>query len=202
MTDVLEEYQRRFESFLTIMAEKLQSYLQDLLTEDENIDRITVRAKEPRRFAEKAQRCEEDSRPKYLAPLTEIQDQIGARVIVIYLEDVTPVSNAITRYFQPIELKEMVPESQWEFGYFGKHLVLPLPRDVVPVGVPVEDVPTFFELQIKTVFQHAWSEANHDLGYKSASPLSLDQQRRLAFTAAQAWGADRIFKELRSELLK
>jgi GTP pyrophosphokinase len=55
-------------------------------------------------------------------------------------------------------------------------------------------------LQIKTLFQHAWSEANHDLGYKPAlAPVGVEDERRLAFTSAQAWGADHIFDELYSE---
>jgi len=75
------------------------------------------------------------------------------------------------------------------------------PVDVVPSDVGRYEAPRFFELQIKTLFQHAWSEANHDLGYKSPGPLSQDQQRRLAYTAAQAWGADRVFNELRCEVV-
>jgi ppGpp synthetase/RelA/SpoT-type nucleotidyltranferase len=58
----------------------------------------------------------------------------------------------------------------------------------------------FFELQIKTLFQHAWSEAEHDLGYKPTTILTSAQKKRLAFTAAQAWGADQIFDELFREI--
>ncbi|MNL70650.1 hypothetical protein D3C87_1956870 [compost metagenome] len=61
-------------------------------------------------------------------------------------------------------------------------------------------VPEFFELQVKTLFQHAWSEAEHDLAYKPSEPLSTLQQRQIAFTAAQAWGADQIFEQLHTEL--
>jgi ppGpp synthetase/RelA/SpoT-type nucleotidyltranferase len=62
-------------------------------------------------------------------------------------------------------------------------------------------VPQFFELQIKTMFQHAWSEANHDLGYKPESgELDPEHLRLLAFTSAQAWGADMVFNDLSVEL--
>ena len=75
--------------------------------------------------------------------------------------------------------------------------MLLIPSDVVDPKIDKKLVPEFFELQVKTLFQHAWSEANHDLGYKfGAVPLDSDAQRRLAITSAQTWGADRIFDEL------
>lgn len=200
MTTALEEYQRKYDFFLRTIAQKLKEHIRSLVMEAPNIDRVTARAKEPERFTEKALRLNEDGTPKYTHPLTEIQDQLGARIVVYYREDVDAIASVITRYFQPIEQRELVPESQWAFGYFGRHLVVPLPRDVVPDSIDVSLVPSFFELQIKTLFQHAWSEANHELGYKPEKPLSEDQQRRLAYTAAQAWGADRVFAELRLEL--
>jgi putative GTP pyrophosphokinase len=50
---------------------------------------------------------------------------------------------------------------------------------------------------VKTLFQHAWSEADHDVGYKPGSiPLTPEEKRKLAYTSAQAWGADQIFDEL------
>jgi len=200
MNDATEEYARRHKAFLQTIANNLEGHLRGLLEGVPNVDRISARAKDPARFASKAVRHDGSGAPKYRAPLAEIQDQIGGRVIVFYIRDVMAVRDLITRYFQPIEQQELVPESQWAFGYFGYHLVLPLPRDTVPESVPVSETPSFFELQIKTLFQHAWSEANHDLGYKARTPPSLDQQRRFAYAAAQAWGADRIFEELRSEL--
>jgi ppGpp synthetase/RelA/SpoT-type nucleotidyltranferase len=200
MTDPVEEYRRRYDAFLMKIAQVLQEHIGSLLDGVPHVDRITERAKDPERFAEKASRTDDNGELKYRKPLTEVQDQLGARVIVFYQDDVTVVSALIARYFQPIEERELVPESQWAFGYFGQHFVLPLPRDVVSASIDLREVPGFFELQIKTLFQHAWSEANHDLGYKSRTPLSQDQERRFAYTAAQAWGADRVFEELRAEL--
>ena len=91
--------------------------------------------------------------------------------------------------------------SEWEFGYFGKHHILMIPSDVIDPEWNNTMLPRFFELQIKTFFQHAWSEAEHDVGYKETKKqLTLDQRRRLAFTSAQAWGADRMFDELWEEV--
>ena len=70
-----------------------------------------------------------------------------------------------------------------------------VPEDLIDDKLAREESVEFFEQQIKTLFQHAWSEAEHDLGYKPSGELTTDQKRRLAFTATQAWGADQIFDE-------
>ena len=61
----------------------------------------------------------------------------------------------VKKYFTPIEFKDHIPESEWEFGYFGRHYVLVLPTDVISEGMDRELIPGFFELQVKTLFQHA-----------------------------------------------
>jgi len=135
---------------------------------------------------------------KYSDPFSEIQDQVGARVVVFYLSDVVRVSKFVERYLRPIETQEIVPESFRAFGYFGKHYVFHFPDEVLGIEGESERYPNFFELQIKTLFQHAWAEANHDLGYKPDGPLTAEEGRSIAYTAAQAWGADKIFEDLYS----
>jgi ppGpp synthetase/RelA/SpoT-type nucleotidyltranferase len=109
------------------------------------------------------------------------------------------LAEEIKKYFRYIESRQIVPDSEREFGYEGRHFILFIPRDVFDDTVREDESISFFELQIKTLFQHAWSEAEHDLGYKPTGELSSDQKRRLAFTAAQAWGADQIFDELHQQ---
>lgn len=81
----------------------------------------------------------------------------------------------------------------------GKHFILAVPEDLIE-DAHVDRTPKFFELQIKTLFQHAWSEAEHDLAYKPSEPLTQLQRRQVAFTAAQAWGADQLFAQLHEEI--
>jgi ppGpp synthetase/RelA/SpoT-type nucleotidyltranferase len=178
----------------------LEEFVSELLADRPRIDRVCARAKSPDRFAKKAERVDATGAKKYADPLAQIQDQIAARVVVFYLDDVPPVLAALERYLQKVESRALVPESSWEFGYFGHHSVFVLPEEVVPEGFDSAAYPRFFELQIKTLFQHAWSEAEHDLGYKSPRELDANEQRRLAYSAAQAWGADQAFKELYRDL--
>jgi ppGpp synthetase/RelA/SpoT-type nucleotidyltranferase len=199
--DVIKEYERRYTAFLQAIAANLETHVKDIVSGLPHIDRVGARAKAPDRFAEKITRKDEQGNPKYQKPFTELQDLIGARVIVFYLNDVDVVTQQIKRYFHHIEQKTMVPDDEWAFGYFGKHFILALPRDVVPKEIDTSQVPGFFELQIKTLFQHAWSETNHDIVYKAKKPLTEDEMRRSAYAAAQAWGADRIIEELRSDLM-
>lgn len=202
MTEVAlrAEYESRYQTILKPLAERLASHLQDNLQGLPRIDRVAARAKSPGRFLDKAAKVLENGNAKYTRPFEQIQDLVGARIIVLYEHDVLPVAETIDRYYRHIEKKDLIPETEAEFGYFGKHYILSMPSDVIEDSDNRENIPSFFELQIKTLFQHAWSEANHDLAYKPEEPLTPLQKRQVAFTAAQAWGADQIFAQLHSEL--
>lgn len=198
---IRSDYNARFETVLKPLAVALNDFLVECLEGEARIDRIGARPKSVDRFVVKAETLTDDGTRKYDAPLDQIQDQVGARVTVFYKSDVTRVKEHLLKYLRPTEAKDLVPVSEWQFGYFGFHAVCLFPREVISPEWSTEMIPQFFELQIKTLFQHAWSEANHDLGYKpEGDALTSDQVRMLAFTSAQAWGADRAFDELFCDL--
>ena len=198
--DLAGRYKDLYCKCLVDIAPVLEAHLRELLKGVPRIDRISVRPKASDRFLAKAEKTLDGGAKKYADPINEIQDLIGARVAVFYAFDVGAVKEEILKYLKPIELQVKEPSGDSEFGYFGEHLILRIPDDVIPEKAHT-DCPVFFELQIKTVFQHAWSEANHDLGYKSLRELSRHEKRQVAFTAAQAWGADLIFRELAEKLV-
>ena len=190
------EYRLRYNSALKPLASALTAHLVDCFKGEPRIDRIIARPKAIDSFLKKAD-TKIDGISKYSEPLWQIQDQLGARVITFYNSDVERLDAVVCKYFRSIEFKHHVPESESEFGYVSRHYVLVIPSDIIDAQIDIKLVPEFFELQIKTLFQHAWSESEHDLGYKPGlRPLSSSEKRRLAFTAAQAWGADHIFDEL------
>lgn len=198
--DISTAYESRYLALKQI-AVGLTVFVRDLLEGVPRVDRVSARAKRPKQFLMKAAKVDNNGIARYSDPLTQIQDQIGARVVVLSVSDVKSVSEVVERYFRHLEREEHVPDSHREFGYFGRHWVFALPADVVPVSVERQDVPRFFELQVKTLFQYAWSEVSHDISYKAPTELTPDQERRFAYGAALAWGADRVFEDLWQELM-
>lgn len=197
---IKDEYLERHAA-LAQVADRLGSFLKDTLAGVERIDSVSARAKDPDRYCAKAVKLNDDGTKKYNNPKFEIQDQIGARITVFYLSDVNRIREYIIKYLRSIEETPKSPESDSEFGYFGLHFIAATPEDIIGDDIPEGVVPEFFELQIKTLFQHAWSEAHHDIGYKAIGPLASEERRKMAFTAAQAWGADVIFEDLSQVLL-
>ncbi len=196
-----EAYQSRFDEVLSVLAKRLRDIVWDVVKEYPRIDRVSARSKDVESFLSKALILE-DGKSKYSEPLNQIQDQLAVRIVASYSSDIEPINDLINSYFASVEEKRIIPDSENEFGYEGLHHILFIPEDLFTPDINRRNCPEFFELQVKTLFQHAWAEANHDLAYKPSSELDKIHKRKVAFTAAQAWGADLIFNELAQDLIK
>ena len=193
---IANAYRERLPILETI-RERIEAILKEILEDVPRIDRISTRVKDVDKFVEKALKTNADGKRKYDKPLDEIEDQIGGRIVVIYKSDVEPVAQRILDEFREIENREVETHEPTSFGYEARHFVCFIPKDIrEELTSPIQ----FFEIQVCTLFEHAWAEANHDLGYKPDNELPKEDKKLLAFAAAQAWGADRIFEELHSSI--
>ena len=200
MSELEGAFRARHDVVLTPLARRLETFLADVCSDITRIDRISARAKSVERFLTKATANRGDA-PKYDEPMEQIQDQVGARIVVLFRQDVDAVSRRMEEFLRYVESREVEPAADYEFSYFGRHYISLLPDDVLDPTWPRDLVPGFFELQIKTVFQHAWSEASHDIAYKPMlGELTPHDKRALAFASAQAWGADNAFQEILANL--
>ena len=197
---VLEErYASRVSTVLPILANALEAVLEEIVAEYPRIDQVAARYKQTKTFLEKARR-QENGKAKYSDPIHQIHDQLGARVVTYFKSDIGQVNELVKSHIPTVEEVEVIPDSEREFDYSGYHHVMLIPEAIITPEIAAADHPIFFELQISTLFEHAWAQANHDLGYKPVGKLSKEQKRKVAFTAAQSWGADLIFDELLNEL--
>lgn len=192
--DLQKEF-REIQLLLQNISGKLEKHLTELFSETPHIDRIGSRIKGEESYLDKATK-KIDGNEKYIVPLKEIQDLIGARIVIYYKTDVDAVAELIKKHFDFVEENRFVPDDVSKFGYEGVHYICMIPNTIYSDHKSNPLVPDFFELQIKTLYQHAWSQAEHGLGYKPGTKLSFDEERKLAFIAAQSWGADSILAEL------
>jgi GTP pyrophosphokinase len=185
---LLEAYQARF-PLLQSLAKDLERETSETLHGVGHVDRVSFRAKAANKFVIKAT----DKRKKYTDPLVEIEDQIGGRVLVFFLDDIDIVIRRLKGLFNEIEDERRGPGSGWEFGYESHHLVCMLPRHLLPPEWAAQDsMPKTFELQVRTLFMHAWAEPQHDLGYKGPDDMPRSVQRQWAWAAAAASNGDHM----------
>jgi ppGpp synthetase/RelA/SpoT-type nucleotidyltranferase len=124
--------------------------------------------------------------------LADITDIIGLRVITFYTDDVDKVASAVERLFT-VDWDNSVDKRKIHeidsFGYLSLHYIC-----------SKEGFPYRFEIQMRTVLQHAWANMNHDTGYKSGVEVPKVYLRNLSRLAGMLELVDEQFSLIRSEL--
>ena len=126
---------------------------------------------------------------KSLAGLTDI---LGLRVITFYIDDVDKVASAVERLFT-IDWENTVDKRKIHeidsFGYLSLHYICSIP-----------DFPYRFEIQMRTLLQHAWANMDHDTGYKSGVEIPRRYLRNMSRLAGMLELVDDEFSKIRIEL--
>jgi putative GTP pyrophosphokinase len=140
--------------------------------------------------------------------ISDITDIIGIRIIAYYQDDVNIIKKLLQDTFakdnkNSIDKRYYVGDS---FGYASLHLIMSLVN--APYFYNGERIDTAkyqglkFEIQIRTILEHAWAEIEHDLGYKHEliAGLPIPIKRGFSRLAAVLETADVEFLRLREEL--
>lgn len=159
---------------------------------------ISSRVKSEESFRRKAEKTE----GKYM-DVEQVTDIAGLRVITYFDDDVDKVAELIQQEFQ-IDRENSVDKRLLldpdRFGYLSLHYVATLSEGRVQFIEyrRFEDIK--FEIQIRSILQHAWAEIEHDLGYKSVQAIPTEVRRRFSRLAGLLEIADNEFSQLRNIL--
>ena len=182
------------------LAKKVESVIREIL-KLEGIDfyNVSGRAKTIESYEKKA------SREKYKNPRSEIFDMAGVRIITYTNSDAKHVRKILEEAFKfhPEHTIDKGKELGIDrMGYQSVHCVgtfkddrLKLPENRIFKGI-------YFEIQIRTILQHAWAEFEHDRNYKFSGVLPQDIRRRLSTIAGSLELADREFDNILKDIDK
>ncbi len=198
---LLEEYDRSL-PLLRARGERLRDELSSLLATDAGlkVHSVTLRIKSRGSLEHKLARPD-----RSYASLWSVTDLIGLRVIV-YFETAVDTIGKLLEAHLPIDFAHSIDKRRRDsatFGYRSLHYVCRAVGSAsaeVDASAEVLPAEASFEVQVRTVLEHAWAEIEHDLGYKSGAAVPVTVQRRLHRLAGLLELADQEFGAIRDDL--
>lgn len=188
------EWIRRFPT----AADDFADAIEDLLNDAGVIfDRVAARVKRwPSYKAKAKQKDPQTGEPVYTDPWQEINDLVGVRVTVFHSTAIPQAIDVLSESFEVIRSVDKAAETRISggFGYGSHHLI-------VKVTDAIDELAAYrgltFEVQIRTVLQHAWAEFEHDIRYKHGpKPPSPEVDRLFTLAAGLIELADQQFDEI------
>lgn len=184
---ILKEYQRERPVFEK-MRQTIPAMVQSIFDEAGIVvASIESRVKEEKSLAGKL----ELKGAKYNS-IADITDIFGMRIITFYVDDVDKVASVVERLFE-VDWDNSVDKRKLHevdsFGYMSLHYICRHP-----------DFPYRFEVQMRTILQHAWANMNHDTGYKSGVEVPMEYMRNMNRLAGMLELVDEQFSRIRTEI--
>jgi putative GTP pyrophosphokinase len=194
----LREWHRRnrqvFDAFGVQLAQVIKVALREVGVQ---FQEVFSRTKGEESFLEKAKRFDD--------PRAEVHDLVGLRVITYFSGEIDRVEQRLNALFavdSSMTTDKAINLGPDRLGYRARHFVC----KIGPDREQLADWKTFrgiqFEVQVTTVLGHAWSEFEHDRGYKSRGHLPPELERRLNLAAGLLEVADRELDSLARDISK
>ncbi len=195
--EILTDYHRQRELYLALVA-GLQNIIPLLVAkEGVKFQGVYGRVKSPESLREKLNR-----KDKY-SMLTDVTDLAALRVITYFDDDIDKVMKVIESEFDIDEentVDKRQPDRVDSFGYKSMQYVARYSFDRLRLPEYAPFAGLKFEIQIRTILQHAWSEVDHLYRYKRKAGISAHIDRKFSGLSAQLEAIDSAFIELRNLL--
>ena len=200
-TMLLEQY-RELLPQLKLLEQKVTQMLTDAFAQQN----ICLNALQHRVKTERSLTGKLERKGQKYQDISQITDLLGIRVITFFTDDVDRVAAFVKQLFDVDWSNSIDKRKSHEltsFGYSSLHYICRLRKEDLmandhPDMASLANIP--FEIQMRTMLQHAWSEMEHDIGYKGAVRLPGEYRRQFSRLAGMLELADDAFSRLRTTM--
>jgi ppGpp synthetase/RelA/SpoT-type nucleotidyltranferase len=136
----------------------------------------------------------------YTDPYNQITDKVGARYVVLLIDQLKVIEDAITtsylwEYSKDRDFEDERDANPLLFDYQSKHYIVKSLKEETHGGVRIP-AGTPCEIQARTLLQHAFSELSHDTVYKPKTVAMPHIKRLLGRSVALIESTDNIFQHV------
>ncbi|MGE5268937.1 MAG: GTP pyrophosphokinase [Thiohalocapsa sp.] len=172
----------------------VQTLIANILN-DEGVDFLSVTGRTKTRESA----SEKITRKSYANPSEQLTDLTGIRIVTYLDHQVGQISNIISDTFI-VDTENSMDRAQIlgndKVGYRSVHFVCSLGHIRKGMREYKDLCSLKFEIQIRTVLQHAWAELTHDRSYKFSGVLPEALQRKLNLYAGILEVVDTAFDQI------
>lgn len=194
LTTIMNEYYQNLDIY-----KKLRYDVNEIINTLLDVNHIKISNMMLRIKTEEALKNKVLSKAKY-DHIGEITDILGCRIITLFESDVDKIFELLKQTFDIVEIVDKRKKhrvNHIEFGYTSLHLVVKFTDSRCELVEYKKYKNIQFEIQLRTVLQHAWAEVEHGLGYKSFYEPPMEIKRKLNRLAATLEILDEEFESIR-----
>lgn len=142
-------------------------------------------------------------RPGRYKDLSDLTDVLGVRIITFFPYDVDKAAKVLEKELSvdrdnTVDKRKLLDPDK--FGYLSFHYVVQLSNSRSKLVEYKRFSELRFEIQIRSILQHAWAEIEHDLGYKAEGTAPSEIKRSFSRLAGLLELADEEFERIREKL--
>lgn len=172
IVDLWNEEQPKYK----ILGKSVCSFIKDKISDYELLPEIQFRTKELLSIIKKVKKKQNQKDYSY----HDLKDKLGIRIICAFQEDMGIIDEFLREYFTILDVEYKQENLDFnQLDYVSNHYDVKINLNINEFKRYPSLADYIFEIQVRTLNQHAWSNTAHTLSYKQEKDLPTNLKRKV-----------------------